>query len=115
MQMEQRQQDAVIVVDLAGRLIHEDSGGALRDKVASLIFQGSTDIVLNLANVSHIDSAGLGELIAIRSQATRSGARIVLVNLSTRTRNLLVMTRLLTAFDTYDGEREALASFRPAA
>jgi anti-sigma B factor antagonist len=115
MQMEQRQQDAVIVVDLAGRLIHEDSGGALKDKVASLIFQGHTDIVLNLARVSHIDSAGLGELIAVRAQAGRSGARIVLANLSTRTRNLLVITRLLTAFDTYEGEGAAVASFRPAA
>ncbi|HEY8549201.1 MAG TPA: STAS domain-containing protein [Vicinamibacterales bacterium] len=110
MHLEQHQHGDVVVVTLTGRLTSENVD-LLRDKLASLIFQGETHIVLDLAGVRYIDSAGLGALIGAASNAERHGARVVLANATGRTRDLLVLTKLLTVFDTYPGVAEAEASF----
>jgi anti-sigma B factor antagonist len=88
-----------------------DNPGRLKDKITSLVFQGEKQIVLNLANVPYVDSSGLGEIVACHGSARKSGAEIKLANAGNKIRDLLVMTRLLTVFDAYDTEQQALESF----
>jgi anti-sigma B factor antagonist len=115
MQITQKQHGGVVILELAGPLTYGTQAVWLADKVESLLFQGERHIVLNLGGVGQVDSAGLGALIAVRAKAQRHRARVVLANVNTRARDLLVMTRLLTAFETYDGEAQAVESFPVAA
>lgn len=115
MVIEQRMVGSVVVLDLSGKLALGDGDGLLKDKVHSLVFQGSKDIALNLANLSYIDSAGLGELIAAHSTTTRNGGHIKIFNLTKRVSDLLAITKVLTVFDVFDSEQEALKSFSAVA
>lgn len=106
----------VTIVDVTGKMVSTDNPGRLKDKVTSLIFQGDKRLVLNLGNVSYVDSSGLGEIVACHGSATKGGAEIKLANAGKKIKDLLVMTRLLTIFDTHDTEDEAVKSFgAPAA
>ena len=111
MVIEQRMVGSVVVLDLSGKLALGDGDGLLKDKVHSLVFQGSKEVALNLANLSYIDSAGLGELIAAHSTITRNGGHIKVFNLTKRVSDLLAITKVLTVFDVFDSEQEALKSF----
>jgi anti-sigma B factor antagonist len=113
MVIEQRTVGSVVILDLSGKLALGDGDGLLKDKVHSLVFQGSKDIALNLANLSYMDSAGLGELIAVHSTTTRNGGHIKIFNLTKRVSDLLAITKVLTVFDVFDSEQEALKSFSP--
>ena len=115
MVIEQRMVGSVVVLDLSGKLALGDGDGLLKDKVHSLVFQGSKEIALNLANLSYIDSAGLGELIAAHSTTTRNGGHIKIFNLTKRVSDLLAITKVLTVFDVFDSEQEALKSFSAVA
>ena len=86
----------------------------IADKVRSEMVQGQTKFILDLGHVRYIDSAGLGELIHAFAAVKNRGGALKLINLTRRVNDLLVLTRLLTVFDSYDNEAEALASF-PAA
>lgn len=110
MTITERQAGSVVVLDLGGRLT-SDSTGRLKDKVASLLFQDQKQILINLAELSYMDSAGLGEMVAAHSSASRQGGRIKLTNVGKRIEDLLVLTRLLTVFDVHDTEEEALSAF----
>ena len=83
----------------------------LKDKVNSLMNQGRTKILLNLAEVPYIDSAGLGEIVRTYTTVSRQGGTMKLVNLTKRITDLLAITKLLTVFETYDTEAEALKSY----
>jgi anti-sigma B factor antagonist len=107
----QRTIGSVEVLDLNGKLVLGDGSGLLKDKVHSLVYQGSKQIVLNLSGVSYMDSAGLGELIASHTTATREGGKIRIANLTKRVSDLLSIAKVLTVFDVYDTEEEALKSF----
>ena len=111
MEMQERTQGAVTLVDVSGRLVAGDDNGRLKDKIHSLLLQGRRQIVLNLGGVPYIDSTGLGELAATHATVTRQGGRIVLVQLTHRVQDLLAICRLLTVFDSFDTEAEALGSF----
>lgn len=111
MVIEQRMVSGVVVLDLSGRLALGDGDGLLKDKVHSLVFQGTKEIALNLGGLSYMDSAGLGELIASHSTTTRNGGHIKIFNLTKRVSDLLAITKVLTVFDVYDSEEEALKSF----
>jgi anti-sigma B factor antagonist len=111
MVLEQRVLGGVTVLDLKGKLVLGDGDGLLRDKVHSLMFQGLKEIVLNLGGLSYMDSAGLGELISAHSTATRNGGHIKIVNLTKRVTDLLAITKVLTVFDVFDSEEEALKTF----
>jgi anti-sigma B factor antagonist len=111
MVIEQRVLGGVTVLDLKGKLVLGDGDGLLRDKVHSLMFQGLKEIVLNLGGLSYMDSAGLGELISAHSTATRNGGHIKIVNLTKRVTDLLAITKVLTVFDVFDSEEEALKTF----
>ena len=84
---------------------------ALKDKVNSLVHQGRRKIVLNLAEVPYIDSAGLGEIVRTYTTVSRQGGSLKLLNLTKRIEDLLSITKLLTVFDTFDSEAEAIKSF----
>src|SRR6185369_7032965 len=109
--LKERQAGDVTILDLSGEVRIGDSSVALRDSVRSLADQGKVKLLLNLAGVKYIDSTGIGELIANYTTVKRQGGQLKLLNLTDRIQNLLVITKLLTVFDAYDNEAEALKSF----
>lgn len=116
LQITERRIGAATVLDLAGKLTIDHGAEILKDKINSLIVQGRTDVVLNLADVSYIDSGGLGQLVASYSSVKKNAGNLKLLHVSRRNHDLLSITRLVTVFDTFDSEDEALRSFQqPAA
>lgn len=113
MQMNERHVGDVAIIDLNGRLTLGEGDELLRDKVNSLVQQGQKHIVVNLSQVSYMDSAGIGELVRSYTTVTRRGGALKLLGLTKRVSDLLAITKLLTVFDCYDTEKEALASFGP--
>lgn len=109
-----RQNGDVTVVDLSGKIALGESNRALHDSIKDLIEGGSKNILLNLANVTVIDSSGLGELVAGYASAERNGGAMKLMNLSDRFIQLIHITKLYTVFDIFDNEAEAIASFGSA-
>jgi anti-sigma B factor antagonist len=87
----------------------------LKDKVNSVTMQGRRKIVLNLADVPYIDSAGLGEIVRTYTTVSRQGGQMKLLNLTKRITDLLSITKLLTVFETYDNEADAVRSFSSSA
>ena len=108
----ERQAGDVTILDLTGEVRLGDSAVALRTSTRKLADGGKKKILLNLADVKYIDSTGIGELIASYTTVTREGGQLKLLNLTDRIQNLLVITKLLTVFDAYDNEAEALKSFQ---
>ena len=106
--------DGIIVVDCAGRLVFGEETAALRDRVKALVAQESR-IILNLAEVTYIDSGGLGTLVALYTTARNAGGSIKLCRLTPRVGDLLQVTKLLTVFEVYGSEEDAVASFRKGA
>jgi anti-sigma B factor antagonist len=112
MQIEERVVDDVTILDLKGKITLGEGDEALKDKVGSLANQGRLRIVLNLAEVPYIDSAGLGGVVSTYTTISRQGGQLKLVNLTKRITDLLSITKLLTVFETFDSEEEALKSFQ---
>ena len=111
MKMTERQVGNVTVLDLAGGLTIDGDVQSLKDKIYSLIQQGRTQVLVNLADVPYIDSAGLGQLVASYTSVTRANGSMKLLHLNAKNQHLLVITRLVTVFETFDSEVEAVASF----
>ena len=109
--LKERQAGDVTILDLSGEVRIGDSSVALRDTIRNLADQGKKKVLLNLGGVKYIDSSGIGELIANYTTVKRGGGQLKLLNLTDRVQNLLVITKLLTVFDAYDNEAEALKSF----
>jgi anti-sigma B factor antagonist len=114
MEMNSREVRGVAVVDLVGRLTSNDNAGALGARVARLMAEGHTQVVLNLARLNYMDSSGLGEMVSCYSQVQKAGGSIRLAQTTARIQDLLTLTRLVTIFDSYETEDLALASFAPA-
>ena len=110
--LKERQAGDVTILDLSGEVRIGDSSVALRDSIRNLADQGKTKVLLNLGGVKYIDSSGIGELIANYTTVKRQGGQLKLLNLTDRVQNLLVITKLLTVFDSYENEAEALQSFQ---
>jgi anti-sigma B factor antagonist len=115
MQIDERTIGDVVVIDIKGRVQLGDGDEMLKDKVNSLLNQGRKKIVLNLADVPYIDSAGLGEVVRTFTTVSRQGGQLKLLNLTKRITDLLAITKLLTVFDTYDSEQDAVQSFSASA
>ena len=115
MQIEERKIGDVVVLDLKGKVMLGEGDELLKDKVNSLLQQGSKKIVLNLAEVPYIDSAGLGEIVRTFTTVSRQGGSLKLLNLTKRITDLLSITKLLTVFDTFESESEAVGSFSASA
>jgi len=101
----------VAIVDLSGRITLGENTGILRDEFRSLLSQGTKNIVLNMNDVSYVDSAGLGELVGAYTTATNQGGAVKLLNLQGKLKDLMQITKLFTIFPTFDNEQEAVASF----
>jgi anti-sigma B factor antagonist len=111
LRMTDREVNGVNVIDLEGRIVLGEESNSFREKVKSLLAAGKKNIVLNLANVSYIDSAGLGTLVATFHSARSQGATLKLANLGAKFKEVLQVTKLMTVFDTYENEAAAIQSF----
>ena len=115
MQLEQRIVDNVAIIKITGDVTLNKGGDVLlKDKVQSLLHQGYTNLLIDLSEVSYVDSAGLGELVQTYVTAKNKGGRLRLLNPTKRLKDLLVVTKLLTVFESFDNEAAALASFQTA-
>jgi anti-sigma B factor antagonist len=112
MQMSERTIGDVVIVDVAGKITLGDGGDtALKDKMRSLVQQGHRKLLLNLGNVNYVDSAGLGEIVQSYATVNKNGGSLKLLHVTKRIKDLLSITKLLTVFETYDSEAEAVTSF----
>jgi anti-sigma B factor antagonist len=114
MQISERVLGDVMVLDLKGKITLGEGDELLKDKVNSLVNQGHRKIILNLADVPYLDSAGLGEVVRAYTTVSRQGGNLKLLNLTKRITDLLAITKLLTVFETFDSENDAVRSFSAA-
>ena len=113
MNITERQAGSIAVLAVSGKITSDDSG-QLKEQVMSALDRGNKAIVLDLSGVNYIDSSGLGEMVSCHTTAARQKAAIKLTKLGARSKDLLVMTKLIMVFDVYDTEDEAIASFGQA-
>ena len=106
---------SVTVLDITGRLTIDRGAQHLKDKINSLIAQDRTQIILNLKDVPYIDSGGLGQLVASFGSVMRAKGALKLLNISSRNHDLLSITRLVTVFESFESEAEAVQSFQTVA
>ncbi|HUP04643.1 MAG TPA: STAS domain-containing protein [Bryobacteraceae bacterium] len=107
-----RQVGDVTVVDVAGRITLGEGSSALREALRDLVSKGQNRILLNLGEVSYIDSSGIGELVSGFTSVTNSGGTLKLLNLTKRVQDLLQITKLYTVFDVHENEASAIRSFK---
>jgi anti-sigma B factor antagonist len=112
MTVSERSVDNVTILDVSGNVTLNDGAEQVRDKVRSVLQQGQKQVLVNLAGVSYMDSAGLGELVQAYSTVAKQGGKLKLVSPTKRLRDLLVITKLATVFDSFDDEAAAVASFK---
>ena len=115
MQITERAVADVMVLDVKGKITLGEGDELLKDKVNSLVNQGHKKMVLNLADVPYLDSAGLGEVVRAYTTVSRQGGSLKLLGLTKRISDLLSITKLLTVFETFDAENEAVRSFSASA
>ncbi len=111
MKASNRQVDGVIVVDMSGRITLGEGSVVLRDSIRDLIGKGQKKILLNLGDVTYIDSSGIGELVSAFTAVRREGGELKLLNLTKKVHDLLQITKLYTVFDIKDDEAVAIKSF----
>ena len=107
-----RKVDGITVVDMSGRLTIGEPVLQLRDNIRGFIDDGDLRFILNLGDVSYIDSSGLGELVSTYTTVRNREGDVKLLNLTSKAKDLLQMTKLLTVFDTYDDESKAVAAVK---
>jgi anti-sigma B factor antagonist len=111
MKVSTRQIDGVTILDLSGRITLGEGSVTLRDAVRDLVAKGDKNILLNLGDVSYIDSSGIGELVSAFTSVKNSGGELKLLNLTKKVHDLLQITKLYTVFDVKDDETSAVGSF----
>jgi anti-sigma B factor antagonist len=111
MQIEERVVGGVTILDLSGKMTLGEGDELLREKIASLVNAGQKNLLLNLDGVPYIDSAGLGEMVRSYTTVSRQGGKLKLLNLTKRIEDLLSITKLLTVFETFESEAEAIQSY----
>jgi anti-sigma B factor antagonist len=109
-----RQVDGVTVLDMSGRITLGEGSVQLRDAVRDLLSKGQKHILLNLGDVTYIDSSGIGELVSAFTTAKNQGGELKLLNLTRKVHDLLQITKLYTVFDVKDDEASAIASYARA-
>ncbi|HTM30292.1 MAG TPA: STAS domain-containing protein [Vicinamibacterales bacterium] len=112
MEIAERTLNDVTILDLKGKMTLGEGDELLKDKINSLLSQGRKRLLLNLEGVPYIDSAGLGEVVRTYTTVSRQGGSLKLLNLTKRIEDLLSITKLLTVFETYDSESEAVSSYK---
>lgn len=111
LKIEERRINNVLILDITGKLRLGEGSAEFHTAIRKLAESGEKRIIINLANVSYIDSSGLGELVAGYTALKKNDGELKLLHLTTRVRELMVMTKLLTVFDAYEDEAEAVKSF----
>ena len=109
-----RQVDSVIVIDVSGRITLGEGCAQLRELIRDQLSKGNKQILLNLANVTYIDSSGIGELVSAFTAVSNQGGQLKLLNLTKKVHDLLQITKLYTVFDIHDDEAKGIASFQHA-
>ena len=109
--MNKRRVGAVTIIDMAGPIQIGEGVSALRETLRELVANDQKQLLLNLGNVSYIDSAGLGELVGGFTGVGRNGGELKLLNLTKRVKDLLQITKLVTVFEAYDDQEQAIQSF----
>ncbi len=109
--MTTRQVGDVTVIDSAGRITLGEGSSAFRDTIKDLVIKGDKKILLNLSEVSYIDSSGIGELVSGYTTVSNAGGKLKLLGLTKRVQDLLQITKLYTVFEVFDDEAAGLASF----
>jgi anti-sigma B factor antagonist len=112
MNIEVRSVGDVKILDWSGKITLGEGTMALRNKVRDVVQGGAKKLILNLAEVSYIDSSGVGELVTAYTTVTNQGGKLKILNLTKKIRELLAITKLLTVFDVYDNEQAAINSFK---
>jgi anti-sigma B factor antagonist len=107
-----REVGGVFVLDLKGKITLGEGSVQVRDAIRGLVGKGKKSVLLNLGDVSYIDSSGLGELVGAYTTAKNQGANLKLLKLTKKVHDLLQLTKLYTVFETYDDETIAIASFK---
>ncbi len=105
----------VSIIDLDGKITLGENTGILRNAITSVLSKGSKNLLLNLAGVSYVDSAGLGELVGAYTTATNQGGAVKLLHMQTKMKDLMTVTKLHTIFPAFEDEKDAVASFGAAA
>lgn len=111
MRIETRTVNDVTILDIHGKITIGEGSAEIRNRVRDLLQAGRKKILLNLGDVSYVDSSGIGELVSSFTTVTNQGGQLKLLSLTKKLRELLAITKLLTVFDTYDDESKAVASF----
>jgi anti-sigma B factor antagonist len=106
-----RQVDGITILDLSGRITLGEGSIILRDSVHDALDKGSKNILLNLAQISYIDSSGIGELVSAFTSVKNAGGELKLLNLTQKVHDLLQITKLYTVFDIWDNEASAITAF----
>jgi anti-sigma B factor antagonist len=112
MTIKARRIDDIVILDLGGRITIGEGTLILRNEIQKLLDAGNSKFLLNLADVDYIDSSGLGEFVTSFTTVRNKNGQLKLLNLTRRVRDLLQITKLLTVFDTFDNETEALKSLK---
>jgi anti-sigma B factor antagonist len=116
MQLEERKVGDVTVIVVSGDITQHKGGDlVLKNRVREVLQQGQKKLILDLAGVSYVDSAGLGEMVQAYATTKKEGGMLKLVAVTARLRDLLTITKLVTVFDSYDSQADAVASFTPSA
>jgi anti-sigma B factor antagonist len=111
MKIDERPVGNVVILDLHGRILSGEGERALREVVSRLADSGAANVLINFADVSYVDSSIVGEIVRTLTTVRRKGGQLKLLNLPPRVTSLLSVTRLLTVFETYESEDEAVRSF----
>jgi anti-sigma B factor antagonist len=111
MKFNKRQNGDVTILDLSGRITIGSGEEALRNAMQEILNSGAQKVVINMGGVTMIDSSGIGELVSAYTTATNRGAKLKLANLPAKVSDILTITQLITVFDVFDTEAEAVQSF----
>jgi anti-sigma B factor antagonist len=106
-----RSANGVTIVDVHGKITIGEGSIELRHRLRELLQAGKKDVLLNLGDVSYLDSSGIGELVSCYTTVANQGGRLKLLNLTKKVQELLTITKLLTVFESYEDEAKAIASF----
>ncbi len=111
MTIDTRNVNGITILELHGKVTIGEGSREIREKIRELLDGGNKDILLNLGDVSYVDSSGIGELVSSYTTVTNQGGQFKLLHLTKKIRELLAITKLLTVFDSYDDEETAVGSF----
>ncbi len=111
MEIKKRTVNDIVILDMIGKITLGEGTAAVRNEVRNLLKEGSKKILLNLGEVNYVDSSGIGELVSAFTTTSNQGGKLKLLNLTKKLQELLSITKLLTVFEVYENEEEAIKSF----